>query len=50
MSASGTASRLLAKVKTDTTPVPSLEAMAVSASAVTDPTPKASERGSELSI
>ncbi len=45
MRASGTASRLLAKVKTDTEPVPTLEANAVKTSAVIEPIPSASERG-----
>ena len=47
MSASGTASKLLAKVKTDTAPVPIRDASAVRTSAVIEPMPSASERGME---
>ena len=50
MSASGTASRFEAKVKTETAPVPILEAMDVSMSAVTEPIPSASDRGTESLI
>ena len=47
MSASGTATRLPASVKTDTDPVPILEAMAVKASTVIEFMPSARERGME---